>query len=83
MQARVSELRHNLTAYDGMHVALTDDGKFASAQDTAPRYTITLADLSRPSCRVPTCPSQLGGDLTVLAVVRCGAGKGAGASATR
>jgi predicted nucleic acid-binding protein len=40
LQARVFELRHNLTAYDGMYVALaevlrspllTDDGKFASA----------------------------------------------------
>jgi predicted nucleic acid-binding protein len=39
LQARVFELRHNLTAYDGMYVALaealrlpllTDDGKFAS-----------------------------------------------------
>jgi predicted nucleic acid-binding protein len=38
LQARVFELRHNLTAYDGMYVALaealglpllTDDGKFA------------------------------------------------------
>jgi predicted nucleic acid-binding protein len=40
LQARVFELRHNLTASDGMYVALaevlrspllTDDGKFASA----------------------------------------------------
>jgi predicted nucleic acid-binding protein len=40
LQARVFELRHNLTAYDGTYVALaevlrspllTDDGKFASA----------------------------------------------------
>jgi predicted nucleic acid-binding protein len=40
LQARVFELRHNLTAHDGMYVALaevlrspllTDDGKFASA----------------------------------------------------
>jgi hypothetical protein len=40
LQARVSELQHNLTAYDGMYAALTevlrlplltDDGKFASA----------------------------------------------------
>jgi predicted nucleic acid-binding protein len=39
LQARVFELRHNLTAYDGMYVALaealrlpllTDDGKFAT-----------------------------------------------------
>ena len=39
LQARVFELRHNLTAYNGMYVALaealglpllTDDGKFAS-----------------------------------------------------
>ena len=39
LQARVFDLRHNLTAYDGMYVALaealrlpllTDDGKFAS-----------------------------------------------------
>jgi hypothetical protein len=35
LQARVFELRHNLTAYDGMHVALTEYGQFASAQDTA------------------------------------------------
>jgi predicted nucleic acid-binding protein len=40
LQARVFELRHNLTAYDGMYVTLaealglpllTDDGKFATA----------------------------------------------------
>jgi predicted nucleic acid-binding protein len=40
LQVRVFELRHNLTAYDGMYVALaevlrlpllTDDGRFASA----------------------------------------------------
>jgi predicted nucleic acid-binding protein len=41
LQTRVFELRHNLTAYDGMYVALaealrlpllTDDGKFTSTQ---------------------------------------------------
>jgi predicted nucleic acid-binding protein len=41
LQARVFELRHNLTAYDAMYVALaetlrlpllTDDGKFTSTQ---------------------------------------------------
>jgi hypothetical protein len=53
LQARVFELRHNLSAYDAMYVALaevlrlpllTDDAKFACTPVMKPRFTTSPTD---------------------------------------